>query len=60
MMIKMVLGKVLSKVNNRRGASSPVIRTEEVDMAEFRIGIPYVGNKGRGYSELSIGQIKNN
>ena len=56
----MVLGKVFTKMSNRRGASSPVIRTEEVDMAEFRIGIPYVDSKGRGYSELSIGQKKAN
>ncbi|MHA1910502.1 MAG: hypothetical protein ACTSYA_02295 [Candidatus Kariarchaeaceae archaeon] len=56
----MVLGKVFSKISNQRGASSPVIRTEEVDTAEFRIGIPYVGSKGRGYSELSIGQKKAN
>ncbi|MCG3219634.1 MAG: hypothetical protein KAR35_11515 [Candidatus Heimdallarchaeota archaeon] len=59
-MIKMVLGKVLAKMNIQRGASSPVIRTEEVDMAEYRIGIPYVGSKGKGYSELSIGQKKSN
>ena len=60
MMIKMVLGKVFSRINNQRGASSPVIRTEEVDNAEFRIGIPYVGSKGRGYSELSIGKKRAN
>ena len=58
MMIKMVLGKVFSKISNRRQASSPVIRSEEVDMAEFRIGIPYKGKMGNGYSEISIGQKK--
>ena len=60
MMIKMVLGKFLSRINIKRRASAPIIRSEETDMAEFRIGIPYVGNNGRSYSEISIGRKKVN